>query len=130
GWGGGGGDWGGGGGGGGGGRGGARVFGPAVCAGNSWIKQEAASLAKPTQTQWEREPMSMPAACGCCTGRASTWAASRCRRASLLTLARVLRRLYGRRGGRARGGPRPGGGGGGGGWVVVGVRAVGTRERR
>src|SRR5215831_14502259 len=63
-------------------------------AGNSRIKQEAASVVKPTQTQWERLPMSMPAACGCCTGSASTWAASRCRRASLLTLARVLRRRW------------------------------------
>ena len=26
------------------------------------IKQESAAVAKPTQTQWEREPMSMPAA--------------------------------------------------------------------
>ena len=50
---------------------------PAVWAGNSWIKQEAASVAKPTQTQWERGPMSMPAAWGCCTGSASTRATSR-----------------------------------------------------
>jgi len=71
----------------------AMAFSPAVWAGNSRIRQEAASVVKPTQTQCEREPMSMPAACGCCTGRASTWAASRCRRTSLLTLARVFRRL-------------------------------------
>ena len=60
------------------------AFRPAVWAGNSRIEQEAASVVKPTQTQWEREPMSMPAACGCCTGRASTRAASPGRGASLL----------------------------------------------
>ena len=70
----------------------AMAFRPAVCAGNSRIRQKAASVVKPTQTQWEREPMSMPAACGCCTGRASTWAASFWRRASLLPSALVLRR--------------------------------------
>ena len=40
------------------------AFRPAVWAGNSPIKQDGASLVKPTQTQWEREPMSIPAACG------------------------------------------------------------------
>ena len=54
----------------------AMAFRPAVWAGNSRIEQDTASVAKPTQTQCEREPMSMPAACGCCTGRASTRAAS------------------------------------------------------
>jgi hypothetical protein len=40
----------------------AMAFRPAVWAGNSRIRQEAASAVKPTQTQCEREPMSMPAA--------------------------------------------------------------------
>src|SRR5262245_37921630 len=43
---------------------------------NSRIKPALASVLKPTQTQWEREPTSMPAACGCCTGSASSWTAS------------------------------------------------------
>ena len=40
----------------------AMAFRPSVWAGNSRVRQESASVAKPTQTQWEREPMSMPAA--------------------------------------------------------------------
>ena len=68
------------------------AFRPSVWAGNSRVKPESASVAKPTQTQWEREPMSMPQAWGRSTGRASTWAASFWRTASLLALARSLRR--------------------------------------
>src|SRR6516225_9124076 len=106
----------------------AMAFRPAVWAGNSRIKQESAAVAKPTQTQWEREPMSMPAAWGCCTGRASTWAASFCRRASLLSLARVLRRLWAWRWAWACAGWPPGGEEAG--WrLVVGAVMGGLREQ-
>src|SRR5215213_8472989 len=104
------------------------AFRPAVWAGSSRIKQEATSVVKPTQTQWEREPMSMPAAWGCCTGRASTWAASLCRRASLLTLARALRRLWAWRWAWAWAG-RPLGGGEAGGCLAVGAVMGGLRKK-
>src|SRR5262249_32526648 len=107
----------------------AMAFRPAVWAGNSRIKQEAASVAKPTQTQWEREPMSMPAACGGCTGSASTWAASRCRRASLLTLARVLRRVWAWRWAWAGAG-RPLGGEEEAGWCPVVGTAMGELRKQ